>query len=131
MGDKCILMYGVYGDSPRLIPESAMQAYTRPSKTLPRVKGTQEDDWIRACKAGKPAGAHFGYSGPLTELALLDNVAKCFPGQRLEWDAEKLEVTNVAEANKWVRRPYRDGWALWAVPGCICPKRCISSVFQT
>ena len=28
----------------------------------------------------------------------------------LEWDADALKVTNVGEANPFVRRTYRKGW---------------------
>jgi hypothetical protein len=111
-GDKGMIMCGVYGQSPRLIPETAMQAYKGTVKTLPRVEGTHEQDWARHCKAGTQPGANFGYSGPLTEMTLLGNIAKRFPGKILEWDGPNMKITNVAEANDWVRRPYRDGWAL-------------------
>lgn len=111
-GEKGTIMCGVYGDSPRLIPESAMKDFKMPEKTLPRVNGTHEEDWIRACKAGKPAGTDFSYSGPLTEVALLGNVARRFPGRILQWDAENMLVKNVPEAAEWVRRPYRQGWSL-------------------
>jgi predicted dehydrogenase len=113
-GSKGILMNDVYGGSPRLIPETAMKAYNRPKKTLERVQGGHEQDWIRACKAGKynGAGAHFGYGGRLTETTLIGNVAKRFPGKKLLWDAEKLRITNHKEANEWIKRPYRDGWSL-------------------
>ena len=111
-GDAGTILCGVYGDSPRLIPESAMQAYTLPDKILPRVDGTHEQDWIRACKAGQPAGAHFDYAGPLTEMTLLGNIAKRFPGRTLQWDGPNMNVLNLPEANEWVRRPYREGWSL-------------------
>jgi len=111
-GDAGTILCGVYGDSPRLIPEAAMQAYPLPEKTLPRVDGTHEQDWLRACRAGKPAGAHFGYAGPLTEMTLLGNIAKRFPGPPLQWDGANMNVTNLPEANEWVRRPYREGWSL-------------------
>jgi len=39
VGDKGTLVCGTYSDSPRLIPESSMQEYQRPAKTLPRVSG--------------------------------------------------------------------------------------------
>ena len=39
-GSKGCLMAGVYGQGPRLLPESAMQGYQRPEKTLDRVAGT-------------------------------------------------------------------------------------------
>lgn len=111
-GEKGVIMAGVYGDSPRLIPESAMREYKLPAKTIPRVTGTHEKDWIRACKERKPAGANFDYSGPLTEVALLGNVARRFSGRLLKWDAENLRVANLPEANDWVKRPYREGWSL-------------------
>lgn len=111
-GDKGAIICGVYGNNPRLIPRSAMQAYQRPEKTLPRIKGSHENNWIEAIKNGEKASADFSYSGPLTELSLLGNVAKRFPDQQLLWDSENLKVTNFDEANAWVRRPYRAGWAL-------------------
>jgi predicted dehydrogenase len=110
-GSKGKLMCGVYGDSPRLIPEKAMMEYQRPAKTLPRVEGTHEQDWVRACKTGKPAGADFSYSGPLTETCLLGNIAIRMDA-RIEWDAENLKVTNLPDANKHVRVEYRKGWSL-------------------
>jgi len=110
-GTKGKLVAGVYGEGPRLIPESAMRAYKTPAKTIPRVKGSHEQDWVRACKTGGRAGADFDYSGPLTEMCLLGNVARRVDA-RIEWDAEKMEVTNLPEANRYVRTDYRKGWSL-------------------
>jgi predicted dehydrogenase len=110
-GSKGMLTCGVYGNSPRLVPESLMQAYERPEKTLPRVKGRHEDDWVRACKTGVPAGANFDYAGPLTETCLLGNVAKRMDAH-LDWDSAALKVTNLPGADRYVRRPYRKGWSL-------------------
>ena len=110
-GSKGALMCGVYGESPRLIPEPAMQAFKRPPKTLPRIKGSHEMDWVNAAKAGRQPGAHFGYSGPLTETCLLGNIAKRVDA-RIEWDAANLKVTNLPAANKYVRAEYRQGWTL-------------------
>ena len=110
-GSKGALMCGVYGDSPRLIPETAMQAYKRPPKTLARVKGSHEMDWVDAAKAGRQPGAHFGYSGPLTETCLLGNIAKRVDA-RIEWDAANFKVTNLPDANRYVRAEYRKGWSL-------------------
>ena len=69
------------------------------------------DDWLTACKTGSPTGCHFDYSGPLTETVLLGTIAYRV-GQKLEWDAVKLEVTNCPEANQLIRRDYREGWTL-------------------
>jgi len=110
-GTKGTIMCGTYGNGPRLLPESRMKEYQRPAATLERVKDSHEMDWVRACKSGKKAGACFEYSGPLTEVCLLGNVARRVDG-RIEWDGDNLKVKNVAEANKYVRTEYRKGWSL-------------------
>jgi hypothetical protein len=68
-------------------------------------------DWVRAIKAGEPAGADFSYSGPLTEICQLGNVAQRADA-RILWDAERLQVTNRPEAQEYVRYPAREGWEL-------------------
>jgi len=110
-GTRGKLMCGVYGGGPRLIPESAMRAYKLPPKTIPRVRGGHEQDWARAAKAGKKAGACFEYSGPLTEICILGRVAQQMDA-RIEWDAENMKVTNLPKANRLVRKEYRKGWSL-------------------
>jgi predicted dehydrogenase len=109
-GSKGKLVCGVYGDSPRLLPDSAMQAYKRPEKTIPRIKGHVQN-WVRACKGTEPASAPFAYAAPLTEICLLGNIAKRMDA-RIEWDAENMKVTNLPEANRHVRTEYRPGWSL-------------------
>ena len=112
-GTKGKLVCGIYGDSPRLIPESRMREFlaNRPEKTIPRVKGSHQQDWIRACKSGTKAGADFEYGALLTEICLLGNVAKRVDG-RIEWGAETARITNLEEANQYVRPEYRKGWRL-------------------
>jgi predicted dehydrogenase len=110
-GAKGKLVGGVSGEDPRLIPESRMKEYRLPPKTIPRVEGSHEQDWVRACKAGKRAGADFEYSGLLTEICLLGNVAKRVDA-RIEWDGPNMKVTNLPEANKYIRTQYREGWKL-------------------
>lgn len=112
VGDKGKIVCGTYGDSPRIIPETKMQEYKRPPKTLPRVVGTHEQNWIDACKGKGPASSNFDYSGPLTETVVMGNLAILFPGEKIEWDGEKMLVTNLPEANELVMAKYRDGWSL-------------------
>jgi predicted dehydrogenase len=115
VGTDATVMAGCYGRSPRLIPETRMQGFTLPAKTMERVPNGMdghEQDWIRACKGGKPASSNFEYSGPLSEMVLMGNLAVRFPGRLLLWDGEAMKVTNDDEANAYVRRQYRDGWTL-------------------
>jgi predicted dehydrogenase len=110
-GTKGKLMAGVYGENPRLLPETLNKEYKRPAKSIPRVSGSHEMDWVRSCKTGQPVGSNFSYSGPLTEVCLLGNIAKRVDA-RIVWDAVNLRVTNLPEANQYVRTVYRQGWSL-------------------
>ncbi|MFH1370542.1 MAG: Gfo/Idh/MocA family oxidoreductase [Planctomycetota bacterium] len=105
IGDKGVIMDG------RLIPDSKMTDLPRPPKTIPRITGTHEQNWIDACKGGPAACSNFEYSGPLTEVVLLGSVA-VRTGKLLEWDGPNMKITNVPEVNELLRRNYRDGWTL-------------------
>ena len=108
-GDKGTLLATHMG-GPRLIPESRMKDFKRPEPFLPRgINHYQE--FIRACKGGPKPLANFDYSGPLTETILLGNIA-ALAGKKLSWDGPKLRITNAPEANKYLKRKYRQGWKL-------------------
>ena len=97
----------------KLYPEDKFAGVRRPPLPggPPRATTGHAQEWIAACKTGSPTGCHFDYSGPLTETVLLGTVAYR-AGKRLEWDAENMKVTNVPEANQYVRRENREGWKL-------------------
>ena len=112
-GSKETLMHDSHGASGlRVIPEDRMKTFVRPEKTIPRVTGSHEADWIRACKDGIPASSHFEYGGALTEMVLLGVIAMRVPGEKLEWDGPKMAFTNSAKANEFVTAQYRDGWKI-------------------
>jgi hypothetical protein len=110
-GTDGMLTCGVYGSNPRLLPSARMKHFKPPKPTIPRVEGKHEDDWIRAIKSGGKAGADFSYSGPLTEVCQLGNVAKRM-NAKLEWDPKRMEFPNMPEANQYAKRTYREGWTL-------------------
>ena len=90
-----------------------MQAYTRPEKTIPRSLGIYAE-WIEAIKTGGNSTTDFSYSGPLTEVMLLGNIAVLVSEQNivLEWDHEKMQFPNFPEANALLDREPRTGWSL-------------------
>lgn len=98
-----------YGDSRVLLPTANFTDYQPPKPTLPRSPG-HHAEWIRACKGGPAAMSNFNYSGPLTEMALLGNVA-IRSGERVTWDASQLRATPDI-AQRYIRREYRQGWTL-------------------
>jgi len=102
----------------RLIPESRGREYRKPPQMIPRSPG-HFVEWIEACKGGKPAGSDFArHAGLLAQVVLLGNVAlrpemkEKLTRAKLLWDGEKMEFTNVPEANQFLRREYREGWTL-------------------
>ncbi|MFA6242121.1 MAG: hypothetical protein WC655_14395 [Candidatus Hydrogenedentales bacterium] len=90
-----------------------MRDHKGPEKAVPRVEnGAHEQDWVRACKDGKPASSSFEYGGPLTEMVLLGVLAMRAKDRKIEWDGANLQIPNDAEAKALVNPPYRDGWSL-------------------
>lgn len=110
IGTKGILTTDTYGASVRILPASRMENYRLPPRFMSRSPGHHRD-WIRACKGGEPACSNFSVSGPFTEWVVLGCVALRFE-EKLEWDAAKMQVTNVKAANEYIRPKFRKGWGL-------------------
>lgn len=99
-----------HGSGPQFFPGETFKTVSRP-KLKPMNHYHEYIDAILG-KADATLQASFDYAGPLTEMILLGTVALRFPGQALTWDAPNMKVTNVTEANQYVRRSYREGWAV-------------------
>jgi len=109
-GDKGYLLCDY--DYRILMPMGDMTHYTapKPQELIPPSPGHHQE-WIIACKTGKPTLCNFDYSGALIENNLLALVAYRV-GQKLEWDAKSLKAANCPEADKFISKKYRDGWVL-------------------
>ncbi|MBT4400444.1 MAG: Gfo/Idh/MocA family oxidoreductase [Bacteroidetes bacterium] len=112
IGEKGVIICSTYGDDVQMFPEERFLEYKTLPKTLKRIETSHEMNWVEACKGGEPASSNFDYSGPLTEMVLMGNLAIRVPGERLLWDGENMTVTNNEDANKYIRREYRNGWEL-------------------
>ncbi len=108
-GDKGTLLAPHMGN-PRLIPEAKMKGFKMPEPFLGRGENHYQQ-WINACKGGPKPTANFDYSGPLSETILFGNVA-ARAGKKLFWDGPSLKISNLADADKYIRREYRKGWSL-------------------
>lgn len=112
VGDQGTILHGSHGaGGAQILPASRWNDYRRPPRTIPRSRG-HHADWLLACKGGAPASANFDYGGPLTEIAMLGVLAQRFNGDKLLWDSPALRITNHPEADRWLRPPLREGWAL-------------------
>ncbi len=110
VGDRGKILCTFNGGNPQIIPQSKMDAYKQPPKSLPRSPGN-EREWLDACKGGKvKPGGNFEFEGLVTETLLLGNVASRI-GQKLTWDRAILAV-NSDKAQMYVRPERRKGWEL-------------------
>lgn len=108
IGEKGYLLVMHWGE-PKLYPEKDFADYQWPELE----PANHYHDWVDACLEGNAdISDNFAYAGPLTEAVQLGNVAVHHPGKVLEWDAAKLKITNVPEANRRISRDYREGWAV-------------------
>jgi predicted dehydrogenase len=111
VGDRGKILCAFNGAKPKLIPESKMNSYKQPPKTLPRSPGN-EREWLDACKGSKvKPGGNFEFEGLVTETLLLGNVATRVP-EKLSWDRANLKVPNSEAAQKLVAPERRKGWEL-------------------
>ncbi|MGO8752012.1 MAG: hypothetical protein ACLQNE_39220 [Thermoguttaceae bacterium] len=88
------------------MPAAKFKGYPRP-KLPPR---NHYHHFVDACLGLAKTESDFRQTGPMTETILLGSVAiRCF-GKKLAWDASALKFPNCAEAERYLKRRYREGW---------------------
>ena len=131
IGTKGILSAEMFGENPRLWPETKFENVrigTKPRALVPGGAVGHQQQFVQACKKGFGAytSSSFDQSGPLTEIVLMGNLAVrsylykeakadgkgfTFPGrQKLIWDGANMKISNFDVANQFVKREYRTGW---------------------
>jgi predicted dehydrogenase len=93
-----------------LLPVDKYKDFKPPEPTIPPSPGHHQE-WLLGCKTGSPTLCNFGYGGRLVENLLLGIVA-CRVQKKLEWDPAALKATNCPEAEKFIRKQYREGWSV-------------------
>jgi len=111
IGDKGKLIHETYGANPRLLPQSLHDSVGTPPQKFARIKTSHEMNWVDACKGKGEASSPFAYAARLTEVMLL-GVVSLRAGGRIEYDAQNMRITNAPAANEFLRREYREGWAI-------------------
>ena len=99
VGTKGTIICSTYGRDPYIVGRENDPPKVK--KTIPRVSTSHEMDWVRACKEPKgsrtEASSNFMYSGPFNEVVVMGDLAVRLQDlkKKLEWDAEKMEITNI------------------------------------
>jgi predicted dehydrogenase len=110
IGSKGKLLHETYGLKPRLLPKSLHESFGKPPQRLPRIQSeAHEMNWVDAAKGKAAASCPFEYAARLTEVMLLGIVA-LRAGRRISYDGANMRITNVPQANDYLKREYRQGW---------------------
>jgi hypothetical protein len=113
VGEKGLLYTSVSGGEFKSIPESKLKEWPAPPKTIRRVTGSHQGEFLRACKGGEPANTNFDYAGPMNETLCLGLIAvRAGVGRKLAWDGPAMKFKNAPDADAFIRRAYRAGWTL-------------------
>ena len=98
----------VHGGGLALLPQNKFENYDMPKF----AKRNHYHHFVDACLGGEKTESHFAQTGPMTEAILLGTVALLVPDRLLDWDAVNMKFTNYPDANKHLRRTYREGWQM-------------------
>ncbi|MGC6456267.1 MAG: Gfo/Idh/MocA family oxidoreductase [Coraliomargaritaceae bacterium] len=102
-----------------LMPDDQWHEFrkTLPEKTIPRIKGSIQDDWALGITDGHVPCSNFEISTKLTEIILLGVVAQR-AGHTISWNASEMEVPGHPELDPIIKQPVRDSWSygegLWS-----------------
>jgi hypothetical protein len=106
VGDRGKILCTFNGGNPKFIPQTKMDSYKQPPKTLPRSPGN-EREWLDACKGGKvKPGGNFEFEG--LHRNATPRKSRHSHGTKAELGSFELGV-NSDVAQKFVRPERRSG----------------------
>jgi hypothetical protein len=105
-GSKDTLICGCYGVRPWLLSGKKPVVPKTERRIEKAMDGGHEMDWVRACKESPESRvmtkSDFSEAGPFNEMVVMGVLAVRLQGlnKELEWNGEKMEFTNIGEADK-------------------------------
>ncbi len=116
IGEKGTIMAGCYGESPRLVPESAMKKYgsarPRPWSGSRRARTATSRTGSAPARGASPPAPTSSTPAPCRRRSSWATWPSASPTGSCCGTAPSMEVTNDEDANAYVRREYREGWHL-------------------
>ncbi|MEM0964912.1 MAG: Gfo/Idh/MocA family oxidoreductase [Verrucomicrobiota bacterium] len=110
VGSKGSILADMYAKRGRIFPDEYFRQLRKdkamPAKTLDRVDGTHFMEWVDGIKAGRqPNGNIVDYAADFTGTALIGAISLAVQGP-LEFDSERLQFSNSAQANSLLKSQY-------------------------
>ena len=101
VGEHGSIQAGSHSQGARLIPRELREETPKVPATAFRCRANGHSaNWTMACKGEDRAMSSFDYTGPLSEVVVLGNIALIHPNTTLNWDAARMEITNNDAANR-------------------------------
>jgi len=110
VGSKGVVHTNAHNSVCALLPEKDFPNAGGSPRRFPHVRG-HEPEWVAACKGGPAPLSNFEHSGPAIEMLLLGNIATLV-GKTIEFDPVTCKIAGNDEADRALRPPHREGWAL-------------------
>ena len=114
IGEKKTLITGGRPNKPRLmVSDEEWNQFLKnpPAQTIPRVgEEMPQQEWVDCIKNGTLPGSNFDYASSLNEMVMVGVIAQRF-ATRVEYDGEKMQITNQPELNAYIKEPVREGWS--------------------
>jgi len=111
VGDRGKILAGFLGQNPEIIPSSSRKDFSTPTDIPESGQSRRSDTWAKAIKTNTESPGSYLHAETVTEAINLAAVAlRC--GKKINYDTEKMLITNDEEANKYLTREYREGWEL-------------------
>jgi len=112
VGDKGKILAGFDVQNPQIISGQKMEApagANNDRRDQVQMTSAALPLFVEACKTGTQYPGNFAEAEHLTEAVNL-YAASLRVNKMLKYDAAGQAITNVADANKYLNREYRQGW---------------------
>ena len=112
VGEQGSIMADFHGGSPQLFANGQKHPLELDKQTDSNsANQPRHRVWVDACHDAAPSPGSFLNAHAITDAVNLGTVA-LRAGKKVLFDSQYMKITNVAEANKYLVREYRQGWEL-------------------
>jgi hypothetical protein len=112
VGDKGKIIAGFMGQDPQLLtPAGRRPLWQAMGVEKPAEPQSAGPNWLPAMRGATQTQGNFASSAAITDTTNLGAVA-LQARNLVKFDSATMKITNLASANRFLYREYRDGWKL-------------------
>jgi predicted dehydrogenase len=111
VGSKGKILGGFRGENPVLLPEGSAMQGRDGERINSRDVDRKTDLWVESMLAGTQTPGSFTRAQCITDTINLGAIA-LRTGKKIDFDAQKIQITNDSKAQDLLTRTYRAGWEI-------------------